>query len=60
MGREPRVAKNLFRTHVENGILESFEIDANGDTTAGGVTMYRIERGKPRVLSVITPPRRLQ
>jgi hypothetical protein len=44
---------------VRNGILGSFEIDANGDTTAGGVTMYRIEQGKARVLDVITPPRSL-
>jgi hypothetical protein len=32
----------------------------NGDTTAGGVTMYRIEKGKPSVVDVITPPKSLR
>jgi branched-chain amino acid transport system substrate-binding protein len=58
-GTRASVTKNLFRTRVDNGILGSFEIDANGDTTAGGVTMYRIEQGKPRLLDVITPPQSL-
>ena len=55
-GTRASVTRNLFRTRVKDGILGSFEFDANGDTTAGGVTMYRIERGKPRLLTVITPP----
>ena len=54
-GTRASVTSNLFRTRVKNGILGSFELDANGDTTAGGVTMYRVERGKPRVLDVIKP-----
>jgi ABC-type branched-subunit amino acid transport system substrate-binding protein/DNA-binding beta-propeller fold protein YncE len=59
-GTRASVTRNLLRTRVRNGILGSFEFDANGDTTAGGVTMYRIEKGKPRVLSVITPPESLR
>jgi branched-chain amino acid transport system substrate-binding protein len=59
-GTRPSVTRNLLRTRVENGILGSFELDANGDTTAGGVTMYRIENGKPRVLAVLTPPKSLR
>jgi ABC-type branched-subunit amino acid transport system substrate-binding protein/predicted Ser/Thr protein kinase len=59
-GTRASVTRNLLRTRVKNGILGSFEFDANGDTTAGGVTMYRIERGKPRVLSVVTPPKSLR
>jgi branched-chain amino acid transport system substrate-binding protein len=58
-GTRASVTRNMLRTRVENGILGSFEFDATGDTTAGGVTIYRIERGKPRVLDVITPPRSL-
>jgi ABC-type branched-subunit amino acid transport system substrate-binding protein/streptogramin lyase len=54
-GTRASVTKNLLRTRVENGILGSFELDANGDTTAGGVTMYRIEKGRARVLDVVTP-----
>jgi YVTN family beta-propeller protein len=59
-GTRASVTRNLFQTRVENGILGSFEIDANGDTTASGVTMFRIEKGRPRVLSVITPPESLR
>ena len=58
-GTRASVTRNLFRTRVTNGILGDFEIDENGDTTAGGVTMYRIENGKPRVVDVVTPPRSL-
>ena len=58
-GTRASVTRNLFRTRVANGILGDFEIDENGDTTAGGVTMYRIENGKPRVVDVVTPPRSL-
>ena len=59
-GTRASVTRNLFRTRVSNGILGSFEFDANGDTTPGGVTMYRIEKGKPRTLGVITPPSSLR
>jgi branched-chain amino acid transport system substrate-binding protein len=59
-GTRASVTRNLLRTRVRNGILGSFEFDANGDTTAGGVTMYRIENGKPRVLAVLTPPKSLR
>jgi DNA-binding SARP family transcriptional activator/ABC-type branched-subunit amino acid transport system substrate-binding protein/DNA-binding beta-propeller fold protein YncE len=58
-GTRASVSRNLFRTRVEDGILGDFEIDQNGDTTAGGVTMYRIENGRPRVVDVVTPPRSL-
>jgi DNA-binding SARP family transcriptional activator/ABC-type branched-subunit amino acid transport system substrate-binding protein/streptogramin lyase len=56
-GTRASVTRNLLRTRVKNGILGSFEFDANGDTTTGGVTMYRIENGKARVLDVLTPPK---
>jgi ABC-type branched-subunit amino acid transport system substrate-binding protein/DNA-binding beta-propeller fold protein YncE len=59
-GTRASVTRNLLRMRVKNGILGSFEFDANGDTTAGGVTMYRIENGKPRVLAVLTPPKSLR
>jgi DNA-binding SARP family transcriptional activator/ABC-type branched-subunit amino acid transport system substrate-binding protein/DNA-binding beta-propeller fold protein YncE len=55
-GTRASVTRNVFRARVTNGILGDFEIDQNGDTTAGGVTMYRIENGMPRVADVITPP----
>jgi branched-chain amino acid transport system substrate-binding protein len=58
-GTRASVAKQLFRTHITNGILGSFEFDHNGDTTAGAVTIYRITRGVSTIYKVITPPARL-
>jgi branched-chain amino acid transport system substrate-binding protein len=57
-GTRASVAAQLFKTKVANGILGSFSIDANGDTTARSVTIYRIARGQPTVLKVITPASR--
>ena len=54
-GSRASVAAQLFKTKVTNGILGSFSFDRNGDTTAGAVTIYRIERGKPVVFRVIRP-----
>jgi ABC-type branched-subunit amino acid transport system substrate-binding protein/streptogramin lyase len=58
-GTRASVTEQLLKVRVKDGILGSFEFDANGDTTAGAVTMYRIEKGKPRVHAVITPPAEL-
>jgi len=55
-GTRASVIEQLFKTKVKNGILGSFSIDRNGDTTAGAVTIYRIVHGKPTVFRVITPP----
>ena len=55
-GTRSSVSERLLGVRVTDGILGSFEFDANGDRTSAGVTMYRIEKGKPRVRSVITPP----
>jgi branched-chain amino acid transport system substrate-binding protein len=55
-GTRASVTEELLKVRVEDGILGSFRFDANGDRTDAGVTMYRIEKGKPRVLAVITPP----
>jgi DNA-binding SARP family transcriptional activator/ABC-type branched-subunit amino acid transport system substrate-binding protein/DNA-binding beta-propeller fold protein YncE len=57
-GTRASVTAQLFKTNVKNGILGSFSIDANGDTTAGSVTIYRIAQGRPTVFDVITPGRR--
>ena len=55
-GTRASVTEKLLEVRVKDGILGSFEFDANGDTTSAAVTMYRIERGRPRVHTVITPP----
>jgi branched-chain amino acid transport system substrate-binding protein len=54
-GTRASVTRELFRTKVRNGILGSFSFDRNGDTTAGAVTIYRVEAGKPVLFSVVTP-----
>jgi ABC-type branched-subunit amino acid transport system substrate-binding protein/streptogramin lyase/predicted Ser/Thr protein kinase len=55
-GTRSSATEELLDVRVKDGILGSFEFDANGDTTSGAVTMYRIEKGKPRVHAVLTPP----
>jgi branched-chain amino acid transport system substrate-binding protein len=58
-GTRASVVRELFKTRVENGILGTFSFDRNGDTTAGSVTIFRVENGKEKVFAVITPPRSL-
>ena len=55
-GTRASVTEQLFKVRVKDGILGSFGFDANGDTTAPAVTMYRVEAGKPRVHAVLKPP----
>jgi branched-chain amino acid transport system substrate-binding protein len=55
-GSKASVARNLFKTDVKNGILGSFKIDANGDTTSAPVTVYKVQGGKATTFKVITPP----
>jgi branched-chain amino acid transport system substrate-binding protein len=54
-GTRQSVVDNLFKTNVTDGIMGSFGLDANGDTTAGGVTMYQIKGGKQVTVKVVTP-----
>ena len=58
-GTRQSVVDAMFTTKVTDGILGSFDLDANGDTTAGGVTMYQIKGGKLTTLKVITPDAKL-
>jgi len=55
-GSRASVASNLFKTNVKNGILGTFRIDANGDTTSNPVTIYKVASGKSTTYKVITPP----
>jgi branched-chain amino acid transport system substrate-binding protein len=55
-GKRASVSANLFKTKVTNGILGSFQINANGDTNANPVTIYQIKGGKQTTYKVITPP----
>jgi branched-chain amino acid transport system substrate-binding protein len=55
-GTRADVTKQLFKTKVKNGILGSFTINKNGDTSSNPVTIYRIKSGQSTNYKVITPP----
>lgn len=55
-GSRASVAANLFKTNIKNGILGTFKINKNGDTTSNPVTVYRIKGGQQTTYKVITPP----
>jgi branched-chain amino acid transport system substrate-binding protein len=50
-----KVAAELFKTKITNGILGNFSIDKNGDTTLGTVTFFQIRNGKDQFVKTITP-----
>jgi hypothetical protein len=55
-GTRGSVSRELLRTRVRGGILGDFAITRRGETTAGAVTVYRVEHGKQRLFAVVTPP----
>jgi branched-chain amino acid transport system substrate-binding protein len=55
-GSRASVAAALFKTKIKNGILGTFTIDKNGDTTSNPVTIYRVKGGKQTTYTTITPP----
>jgi branched-chain amino acid transport system substrate-binding protein len=50
-----KIAEELFNTDVKDGILGSFKIDENGDTTLGTVTFFQVKNGEPTFVKTITP-----
>jgi ABC-type branched-subunit amino acid transport system substrate-binding protein len=44
-GTRASVLEQLFKTHVENGLLGNFAFDRNGDTTESPITIMRVSRG---------------
>jgi branched-chain amino acid transport system substrate-binding protein len=55
-GTRASISANLFKTNIKNGILGTFKINANGDTTANPVTIYKVKGGQSTTLKVIVPP----
>jgi branched-chain amino acid transport system substrate-binding protein len=55
-GTRAQVLKNLFDARVEDGYIGDFEIDRYGDTTLNTIAVYRIEDGRLRFQTAITPP----
>jgi branched-chain amino acid transport system substrate-binding protein len=58
-GSRTRVLEHLFETPVEGGYVGDFEIDRYGDTTLSTIAVYRLEDGRLRFKTAITPPRGL-
>jgi DNA-binding SARP family transcriptional activator/ABC-type branched-subunit amino acid transport system substrate-binding protein len=55
-GSRASIVRELFGARVHNGILGSFAISPQGDTTARAITIYRVTHGRPRLWQVIEPP----
>jgi branched-chain amino acid transport system substrate-binding protein len=55
-GTKASVVSHVLRTRVTNGILGTFGFDANGDTTAGTVTIYQVVNGNPVNRETISLP----
>ena len=58
-GSRTQVLKNLFEARVEGGYVGDFEIDRYGDTTLNTIAVYRIEDGRLRFETAVTPPAEL-
>ena len=55
-GSRSSITAELFNTNIKNGILGSFTINKNGDTSSNPVAIYRVKDGKSSDFMVITPP----
>jgi branched-chain amino acid transport system substrate-binding protein len=50
-----KVSEELFNTDIKDGIVGSFQIDENGDTTLGTVAVNQIKNGESTFVRTITP-----
>jgi branched-chain amino acid transport system substrate-binding protein len=58
-GSRAEVLERLSEAHVEDGYIGDFELDRYGDTTLNTIAVYRIEDGRLRFQTAITPPAEL-
>ena len=49
------VSQALFETDIKDGIVGSFQIDENGDTTLGKVSVYQVKNGEETFVKTVTP-----
>ena len=49
------VASALFETDIQGGIIGDFQIDENGDTTLGLVSVYQVKNGEETFVKSVTP-----
>jgi branched-chain amino acid transport system substrate-binding protein len=54
-GERDKAAEQVFGLDVKDGILGSFKIDDNGDTTLGTVSVWQVKDQKGVFLKTITP-----
>ena len=50
-----KVSEEIFNTDITDGILGDFQIDENGDTTLGAVSVYQVKAGEETYVRTITP-----
>jgi branched-chain amino acid transport system substrate-binding protein len=50
-----KVSEELFNTDIKDGIVGSFQIDENGDTTLGTVAVNQVKNGESTFVRTITP-----
>jgi branched-chain amino acid transport system substrate-binding protein len=55
-GNRREVLDHLFRTPVDDGYVGNFRFDRYGDTTRTTMGVYRVEGGRLRFQTAITPP----
>jgi len=55
-GSRGSISAELFNTKIKNGLLGSFTINKNGDTSSNPVAIYKIKGGVSTDLMVIVPP----
>jgi branched-chain amino acid transport system substrate-binding protein len=58
-GTRKSVAEQLLKTKVTDGIIGSFTINSDGDTSSNPVTIYQIKGGDQTTYKTITPPQDL-
>jgi ABC-type branched-subunit amino acid transport system substrate-binding protein len=54
-GTRASVAHHLLHDPLHNSVLGDLRFDRNGDPTRASVSAFRITRGQPRLLTIITP-----
>ena len=54
-GTRGDVAEKITNRQVKNGLIGTFKIDENGDTTLGTVTINQVKGGAAKVSTTITP-----
>jgi branched-chain amino acid transport system substrate-binding protein len=54
-GTRASVLRNLFRTHIRDGLIGKVTVDRYGDSSVRSIAVYRIRDARPRFVTAITP-----